>query len=47
MLAGGIMLTITSFAVGEFKDFKLSHISTTSLAALLLLDILMYGCWLR
>jgi drug/metabolite transporter (DMT)-like permease len=33
MLAGGIMLTITSFAVGEFKDFKLSHISTTSLAA--------------
>jgi drug/metabolite transporter (DMT)-like permease len=33
MLAGGIMLTITSFAVGEFKDFKLYHISTTSLAA--------------
>ena len=33
MLAGGIMLTITSFAAGEFKDFKLFHISTTSLAA--------------
>jgi drug/metabolite transporter (DMT)-like permease len=33
MLVGGIMLTITSFAVGEFKDFQLFRISATSLAA--------------
>jgi drug/metabolite transporter (DMT)-like permease len=40
MLAGGIMLTITSFAAGEFRDFQLSRISATSLVAYLYLIFL-------